>query len=659
MIRVLRTETEAASGSVAVLLASLDEQPGAWLGCDVQAEGLYRRESMGCNAPALGFQLDGRELRVQPYSATGVALLERLRTLAAFEVEGSGLVVRFPGADGAPSPVVALLRRFLALFWPAFPELALYGAFSFDYYHLSDGADLPDDGRRRMVLYFAERVLVAREDRATWVHFSFPDLPKVPFIPTAMPDSVRLETLEDDMPSGGHAANVRRGIDRLARGELFSLVLSQTFRRRVWVRGSEAFAALRRLNPYPAMFYLNLGGGERLLGASPDLQVRADESYVESAPVCGTVRRGADPVADADQARALLDSDKEDASLAACADSDRNDKAKVCVPGSVEVLSRRRLHFFSTIIHTIDHTRGRRLQGKDAFDILLAHSTPATVTGLPKAAAIRAISELESTWRGWYAGAVARLSADGSAEVLTVLRAARVVGDVAEVRTGGNLLVDSDPEKEEEETRLKAETMFRVLAGESPRAPAVRVEFKSGLRASLCGPDDAMLFSLEECLRSVGCEVVAPVPGEAPPDVEIVSDGGEAAVRPWAGVAPPVIAVGSAGLLLLQAQGCALKTLDEPRFARRILVDSLEGGFAASLGKLELGVYTRQVVEQGALSARWRPALVGPGGWVIAAERADTRQIVLLCRPDSVQSLKADAGRRLLRAALERFAGSV
>ncbi|MDF0679242.1 MAG: chorismate-binding protein, partial [Nitrosomonas sp.] len=92
----------------------------------------------------------------------------------------------------------------------------------------------------------------------------------------------------------------------------------------------------------------------------------------------------------------MVSSEVDEASLALCADSDRNDKALVCEPGSVQLLSRRRVHFFSTILHTIDHTRGRRRADVDGFDIVLTHCTPATVTGMPKADARRAINELEA-----------------------------------------------------------------------------------------------------------------------------------------------------------------------------------------------------------------------------------------------------------------------
>lgn len=653
MIRVECERSPAPAAAVSEMISSLDVHAGAWLGCDVEAEGLYQRASMGCAKPALRFQLDGYELRVLALTPIGAALVERVRPLAQFNSVAGGLSARFPGPSQGVHPVVGVLRAFLGLFSERCTELALFGAFSFDYHLLANGKALPDDGRRRMVLYFPERVLVAHKDAAEWVEFRFPELKPSADAVLATVDTVESDRQNDDLPPGGHAEAVRRGRARLLRGDLYSLVLSQTFRRRIAVRASEAFASLRNLNPYPAMFFVNLDGDEKLFGASPDLQVRADRDWVESAPVCGTFRRGTDPIDDADQARALLDSDKEDASLAACADSDRNDKAKVCEAGTVELVSHRRLHFFSTIIHTINHIRGRRKAGVDAFDILLAHANPATVTGLPKDDAVCAIGELEATWRGWYAGAVARLSSDGSAEVLTVLRAARVTGELAEVRTGGNLLVDSDPDKEEEETRLKAETMFRVLSGSSPCVPKRALSYDRRFNVSLDGPDDPMLLSLADCLETVGGEVSRNRGTDGDARIAVLSDGGNVASVSPTGQALRTVAVGGAALALITYDGGFATTLAEPRYARRIKAEPTPGSFAAGLGTLELGIYANQVFELTKLPVGWTVALASTEGWVIAAERRERRQIAILCRPDSVQSLKANAGRRLLRAALE------
>ena len=649
LIAVERRARPAGEAEVRSLIDALDERPGAWLGCDVAAEGLYAKHSIGCVDPALGFYLDGATLKVLAFNETGARLLPAVRQLGAFEALPGGLRARFQGQSHL---VVQLLRKFLALFAPAHAELGLYGAWSFDYFKLAHGG-LPDDGRRRFVLYFPERVLTSAAEGAQWIEFAFTGLPEAPpDIGRPIVEAPRLDGETDELPPGGHAQRVAQGIELLRSGELASLVLSQTFRRRVGVKGSAAFHALRALNPYPAMLFLNLGGGEKLFGASPDLQVRAEGDLVESAPVCGTVRRGADPLADVAQALALLASDKEAAALSGCADSDCNDKAQVCIPGSVELVSHRRVHYFSTIVHTIAHTRGRRRAGVDGFDVLLAHAAPATVAGVPKQQALRAIERLEPSWRGWYAGAAARIGCDGSVEAYTILRAARIVGELAEVRTGGNILVDSDPASEEDETRLKAETLFRVLQGAAPdreRSQGARSRPVTH-RVRLRNFGDPFLPLLLDGLAR------AEIALDEKAAITLLTMGFDVETRVEM-PAERLLAIGTAAIAVLAADGARAERLPCPRYARSAEVHAERSGFLAGMSSMRVGLYAARRIEADALPAPWRCIARDAEGYTLAAVDEASRRCALLFRPDSILSLGNSAGVRALRAALDWLAG--
>ena len=565
-------------------------------------------------------------------------MLASVRPLASFAETHGNLVAGL----GSGKAVVDVLRRFLAAFTPVSPELALYGTLSFDHFRLASDDPLPDDDRRRLVLYFPERVLCSGENRARWIDFRFNGKPSSWL--DAVVDPVLADASEAAEPGGVHAARVARGIDRLRRGELFSLVLSEAFRWRTATRPAMAFRALRERNPYPGMFFCNLGGGEVLFGASPDLQVRASAEWVESAPVCGTVRRGADPIEDAAQAYALLDSEKEGAAIALCADTAASDMARVCVPGSVELLSHRRAHFFSTIIHAVDHLRGTRRAGSDGFDVLLAHAAPATVTGLPRAKAIGAIEELESGGRGWYAGAVARIGTDASVEAYTVLRAARVAGGVAEIRVGGNILADSDPVGEEEETRLKAETLFRVLDGAPRIDPRSTPEPRAwGIR--FIPGDDPSRDRLADALARAGAMesadakvlVLSAIPSQTPP------------------TQAPLLAIGDGALWLLKSEGAPGAALPAPAFARTVHCIAEREGFLAELGSFHAAWYANEGISRASLPRGWRASAVSRAGWVLAAEHRERAACALLFRPDSVLSLRGASGVRALRAALLRL----
>ena len=631
-IRVAREERPAAPDAVERLLEALDAQPGAWLGCDVASEGLFRKESVACARPALRFALCGRELSVIALSRAGAALLDTVRALGPF-IAGEG-TLRCECQSGPE--VLGVLRRFLAAFEPASAELGLYGAFAFDYFRLGEDAALPGDGRCRFVLYFPEQVLVADAAHARWVNFRWPGVEASPGpVPAAA-----VPPPDDELPPGGHARRVARGVDRLRRGELQSLVLSQTFRRRVGVPASKAFASLRARNPYPAMFFCNLGGGELLFGASPDQQLRAHGEWVESAPVCGTLRRGADPIEDMEQAFDLLASDKEGAAIALCADSAANEHALVCEPGSVRVVAHRRPYFFSTIIHAISHLRGQRRAGLDAFDLLLAHATPATVTGLPKASAVRAIEEIEADWRGWYAGAVARLGSDGTVDLHTILRAARVAGGVAEVRTGGNILPDSDPEKEEEESALKAQTLFRVLQGQAPDG-AVRATGTARIPVRVLPSDDPGEARFSNILAQAG--------GVVDPSARLLVCSGRYASPLPAG---PLVAVGDAALQLLEGEGCRVEALARPAYARPVVGSGKDDEFLREFKVLSVGWYAAHAIRPDALSAGWTALAVSADGWLLAAANEASRRCALFFRPDSVLSLKGGTGARVLALAL-------
>ena len=147
-------------------------------------------------------------------------------------------------------------------------------------------------------------------------------------------------------------------------------------------------------------------GDEQLVGASPEMFVRVEGDQVETCPISGTARRSGDPLRDAESIRDLLNSPKEESELTMCTDVDRNDKSRVCVPGSVRVIGRRLIESYAGLFHTVDHVTGTLMAGFDSLDAFLTHMWAVTIIGAPKKAAAQAIEELEKNARGWYGGAV-------------------------------------------------------------------------------------------------------------------------------------------------------------------------------------------------------------------------------------------------------------
>ena len=251
------------------------------------------------------------------------------------------------------------------------------------------------------------------------------------------------------------------------RGDLFEVVCGQLLSTSCPDKPSLVFRRLRRANPAPYGALINLGDGEFLVSASPEMYVRVEGRRIETCPICGTIARGRDALEDAERIRELLNSTKDESELTMCTDVDRNDKSRVCVPGSVKVIGRRQIEIYSRLIHTVDHVEGELRPEFDALDGFLSHTWAVTVTGAPKLWAIRWIEQEERSPRRWYGGAIGRMTFDGNMNTGLTLRTLRMQDGVAEIRAGATLLYDSDPEAEEAECRLKAAALLSAIRGDA------------------------------------------------------------------------------------------------------------------------------------------------------------------------------------------------
>jgi anthranilate synthase len=166
-----------------------------------------------------------------------------------------------------------------------------------------------------------------------------------------------------------------------------------------------------------------------------------------------------------------------------CSDVDRNDKSRVCEPGSVRVIGRRQIEMYSRLIHTVDHIEGRLREGMDAFDAFLSHAWAVTVTGAPKLWAMRFIENNEKSPRAWYGGAIGMVHFNGDMNTGLTLRTIRIKDGIAEVRAGATLLYDSDPAEEEAETELKASAMLSAIRdAKAGNSGAIRARDRRGGR---------------------------------------------------------------------------------------------------------------------------------------------------------------------------------
>jgi anthranilate synthase len=446
--------------------------------------------------------------------------------------------------------VFSALREVVAAMAGDDPHLGLYGAFGYDLAFQFEPVELRRERpgeQRDLVLHLPDELYVLDRKRETATRYRYDfavdgvstrGLPRqTPPAPAGAGDRAAAGSVPPGPEPGSFARIVGRARERFARGDLFEVVPSHAFHAPC-ASPASFYQRLRRRNPAPYEFFFNLGEGECLVGASPEMYVRVTGDRVETCPISGTIRRGTDPLEDAANIRSLLNSAKEESELTMCTDVDRNDKSRVCVPGSVRVIGRRQIEMYSRLIHTVDHIEGRLRPGLDALDAFLTHMWAVTVTGAPKTWAMQFIEDHERAPRRWYGGAVGWIGFDGGMNTGLTLRTAHIRNGVATVRAGATLLFDSDPLAEERETELKARALLETLAdgpaaaaGETASADAAPPP-GDGLRVLLVDHQDSFVHTLAGYFREQGADVLTLRAGlplaaldEFAPDLVVLSPG--------------------------------------------------------------------------------------------------------------------------------------
>jgi anthranilate/para-aminobenzoate synthase component I len=618
MIRLSPVHREATAAQVDAALAQLDDAPGAYFGCDAGVAGLHPLQATLLVQPAVALYVFGDGLEVQVLTQFGAGLLSDPGTaLAHWQGESR---------RGMRHPIVSL-RAFLASFAPS-PDVLLLGALSFEAWKLAGAGGNTPLG----VLYFAQDYF-RRDAQGRWQQVTFARggvlaaaTVQAPAAPAAEP--------ADDYPPGGYAQMVQRALVHLREQPLVSLTLSQSYRRRASMSPAQGFARLRKANPAPAVFFVNDGRGERLFGASPDLQLAIRGNRVQAFPVCGTVARGAGPVGEAESLRELVNEDVDAASLAVCSDALRNDLAPLCKPGSLRLTDRRRPMSLATVVHTVDALEGELRDGADAWDAIVATAAPVMLTGTPREHALSAIGRLEASPRGWYGGLMVQVQADGDALVGTILRAAVLRDGVAEVRTGGDLMADSDPAREERESRLKSLSLWRALGVEGaapvPAAVAAIAGRPLPVAVHLVHGADPFPAASRDLLEGMGLLLAD--------EAAVTIATGELEAAPKG----PLVAVADAAFTVLREAGFAVgPILPQQGRVQRCSPTSTAPWAARSF---LAGCYARHGWRDAevAIVAGWEVWARGEDGRPLALANATEKKICLLFRPDSVLS-DADA----------------
>ncbi len=689
--------------AIATLTSKLDERCGALFASSYEYPGRYTRWDMGFCDPPLRVVARGRELLVEALNQRGQVLIPSIACTLAPLPDLTGVTVaetaircrlrepegRFPEEERSKQPSVFTVLRALVHHFGADDDahLGLYGAFGYDLAFQFEPLRLRLERparQRDVVLFLPDELLLVdhRRELATRRRYEFDvdgrttvGLPREGAAqPFALAPANAVPRPCDHEP-GEYAAAVRTARESFRRGDLFEVVLSQTFSESAPVSPAEIFRRLRVRNPSPYGFLIHLGDSEYLVGASPEMFVRVEGRRVETCPISGTIRRGDDAIEDAEQIKTLLTSAKEESELTMCTDVDRNDKSRICEPGSVRVIGRRQIELYSRLIHTVDHVEGTLREGFDALDAFLCHTWAVTVTGAPKAWAMHFVEDHERSARAWYGGAVGVIGFDGNLNTGLTLRTIRVLDGIAEVRAGATLLYDSDPEAEEEETHVKASALLDAIRrptgtpSESPRVVQTRVG--AGKRILLIDHQDSFVHTLANYLRQTGAEVVtwrsgfplddldrlrpdlvvlSPGPG-SPSDFDLV--GTLAALR----ACPlPVFGVCLGLQGLVESLGGKLDVLETPVHGKPSWIESTGGVLFDGMPKrFRAGRYHSLYARRDALPSVLRVTAESEDGVIMAVEHAREPLAAVQFHPESILT-PGPLGLRLLANAVAKLA---
>jgi len=271
------------------------------------------------------------------------------------------------------------------------------------------------------------------------------------------------------VPAEKYAEMVLRAKEYIEAGDIFQVVLAQRFTTPFTLPPIELYRALRRINPSPFLFFLDLPGFA-LTGSSPEILVRARDGEVTIRPIAGTRPRGKNAAEDKANKESLLADPKERAEHLMLLDLGRNDVGRVASAHSVEVTDSYTVEFYSHVMHIVSNVVGQLAPDKDALDALFAGFPAGTVSGAPKVRACEIIAELEPETRGAYAGGVGYFSPDGSMDSCIVLRTGIVKDGMLHVQAGAGIVADSDPAYELAECRAKAGALLAAAKEAVKRA---------------------------------------------------------------------------------------------------------------------------------------------------------------------------------------------
>jgi anthranilate synthase len=685
-------------------LRELDKHRGIYLSSGYEFPGRYSRWDIVAVRPPLKLVSFERDVTFRPLNERGVAVNKMLAKVLRehphwedFREEGGTIHGRlkpmaalFSEEERSKQPsVFSVLRALTHEFRNENDDkLALAGAFGFDLIYQFEPIPLRLERRMKkdLQLFLCDEIIYMDRKREVIERFAYEfeqagdfeqgglstrglsrDAETVPKARKRAPGPIT-----SDHTKAEYMANVETVREGMRRGDYYEVVLRQTFSTPYSGKASELFERMQRANPSPYEFLIQFGE-EQLVGASPEMFVRVEGPRVETCPISGTARRTGDPLQDAKNIQELLNSAKEESELTMCTDVDRNDKSRVCVPGTVKVIGRRLIESYAGLFHTVDHVEGTLEAGYDSLDAFLSHMWAVTLIGAPKKAASMAIESLEKTARDWYGGAIGMLSLNGDINTGIAIRTTYLRDGYATYPAGATLLYDSDPAAEEAETRLKATGFFRLLGDQTKAVVSEAAAEPLQMKLLLVDNDDCFIHTLANYARQAGAQVVTYRAGmpfsmleQVKPDLILISPGPgrpedfgvPALVRHAAQAGIPVFGVCLGLQGIVEAFGGELGVLPYPMHGKPSTVKHYGVGVFEGLPEeITVGRYHSLYAIPEKLPAvlevtAWTAAKPGEESVIMGIRHRELPIEAVQFHPESLLTAQGDTGLKLMRNAM-------
>ncbi len=689
------------------IVGRLDGTKGMYMASDTDYPGRYSRWDIGFEAPPVEIIGYADKTTFRALNARGEKIIAMLAGLFAKHADDAFTVDQHGGficcnitpatrafseeeRSRQPSPLSPL--RHIMKYAERFDSFAgFYGAFKYDLLFCFNPITLKHDrgpAHSLFHLYLPDSIylLDRRKETVFRRDYEFSGSgedtrgtarPAAVDGKTAAP-ATKAPEISSNMSDEDYAAMVTKAGEHIRKGDVFEVVLSRKFRAPVSSPPSTLFRNIRRINPSPYEFLMQMGD-EQLVGASPEMFVRVEGARVESCPISGTARRSKAPgqaavIEDAIILRDLLNSKKDEAELTMCTDVDRNDKARICEPGSVRLLGRRQIESYVGLFHTVDHVEGKLRPGFDGIDAFLSHMWAVTLTGAPKTEAAKLIENFEPETRNFYGAAVGALHFNGDVNTGITIRTLHLKDGIATYQAGASIVYDSVPAEEAAETHTKATSFKRILAGDVS-LPAERPANKTGAGKTvvLIDNEDSFVHTLADYIRQTGATAVTYRHGTPVADILALKPnlivhspgpgmpeqfGVPAAFQAFAAAGVPQFGVCLGLQGMFESFGGALGYLQTPHHGKTWNIKHTDHKlFEGVANPCTVGAYHSIHGLAATLPAKLDILATNDNGVIMALAHKTLPIWAVQFHPESVLSMEGYAGHRMIENVMQHLAG--